>query len=676
MKRWFILLFVITYTHSFSQTLPLPPRETQALNGTQIIAKLSPLSLTAREDTIFNEIKKGNVPNFLRTLVSVYDTIVVANVTYYVNYFVTPDYFALGCDSDYFLCPMTPLLAQKVADYMGFSLPTRKMSDVIWKNARVKMSPQTIPPSPQMTTIPVFATHDSMVWAQRQTFLPQHPLGELVAGDKKDVILSNHIYGNPAPGRVVIYGWHYQNGTPIQPLYYGHEETYADYSHGIRMIQNELLVNGCTKTMQEILTSTTLNSLLSDEGAITVPRYPVNFPTISSPNAWGVFSNGINQIVIKTNIDTSIWGYLISMSTDGKCFTLPQRHQGNNVLYSGLNNNSIYYFKIAAIGKDGGVSPYSEVLAANVGNPSPEYIIINSFERNTGVNTFDYVIQHGNSLHHLGRAFHSMTNDAWQQNLIDVNIFDAVDFILGEESSINETFSTTEQQLFTQIQIPYFVSGSEIGWDLDHLGNSSDKDFYNQYLYANYLEDAPDNQASTYYNGIINIPSVVNLLFSFDNGTHGTYNVRYPDVISAINPAADIGYFSDFPSKSLGNYIMHKMVYLTVPFECVYPDITRDSLMYWIDYILLGNTSISDTDISHELIIYPNPANNYVYVKSSNNQMIETIEVLSIDGRLIKLVCVHNSTSKIELNELNEGIYLLKIKVYEKSIVVRLNVVK
>ncbi|HOU97718.1 MAG TPA: T9SS type A sorting domain-containing protein [Bacteroidales bacterium] len=674
MKVWFTLFILFLSFFSFSQTLPLPPRNPLALNGTQIISKLIPLSLTAREDTIFSEIKKGNVPDFLRNLVPVYDTVIISGTTYYVNYFATPDYFALGCDSDYFLCPMTPLLAQKIADYMGFSLPTRKMSDKIWKNATVKMAPQTIPPSSQMTTVPVFANHDSMVWSQRQTFLPQHTLGELVAGDKKDVIISNHIYGNPAPGRVVIYGWHYQNGTPIQPLYYGHEETYADYSHGIRFVQNELLVNGCMKTVQEILTSSTLNSLLSDEGAITVPRYPVTANEISTPNAWGIFSNGINQIVLRVKYDSTIWGYNVALSNDGKCFSMPQQRQGNNILFSVSTSDSIYYFKIAAISNNGGVSSYSEVLSANIGNSSPEYIIVNGFDRNTGTNTYDYVIQHGKALHHIGRAFHSITNEAWQIQLVNINDFDAVDFILGEESSVNETFSTTEQQLFTQLQVPYFVSGSEIGWDLDHLGSTSDQNFYHQYLYANYVEDAPNNQASTYYNGIINIPSVVNLPFTYDNGTHGTYNVRYPDVVSAISPAADLGYYTAFPAKSLGTYIMHKMVYMAVPFECVYPASSRDSLMHWIDYILLGNTSADVADINQNIVVYPNPASDMVWIKNTVNETIENVEILSVDGKLIKSLPVNNSISKIDINDLNTGIYLLKINQKDNSKVIRLSV--
>ncbi|NSW45189.1 MAG: T9SS type A sorting domain-containing protein [Bacteroidales bacterium] len=678
MRKWFTFIVVFSSIYSFSQTLPLPARNPQALNGSQIVAKLTPLSLTAREDTIFNEIKNGNIPDFLRTLVPVYDTVMVSGTTYYVTYFVTPDYMALGCDSDYFLCPMTPLLAQKIADYMGFSLPTRKMSDIIWKNATVKMSPQTIPPSSQMTTVPVFAKHDSMVWAQRQTFFPQHPLGELVAGDKKDVIISNHIYGNPAPGRVVIYGWHYQNGTPIQPLYYGHEETYADYSHGIRLIQNELLVNGCMKTVQEILTSSTLNSLLSDEGSIATPRYPVTPPNIATPTAWGVFSNGINQIVLKVKYDSTVWGYNVALSNDGKCFSIPQHRQGNNILFSVPTSDSLYYFKIAAISNNGGVSPYSEVLSANIGNSSPEYIIVNGFDRNTGANTYDYVIQHGTALHRIGRTFHSITNEAWQMQLVNINDYDAVDFILGEESSVNETFSNTEQQLFAQIQVPYFVSGSEIGWDLDHLGSSSDKDFYYQYLFANYVEDAPNNQASTYYNGIVSIPSLVNMPFTFDNGTHGTYNVRYPDVVSAISPAYNWGYYSAFPNKSLGTYIMHKMVYMAVPFECIYPASTRDSLMFWIDYILLGNTSNSYQYMEHNTILFPIPAYDNIIIKNNFFEIMH-IEIFNLLGeKVYSYMPFNNFNGEVLLNVSNlpSGIYLMKISNKDISIVKRFSISK
>jgi hypothetical protein len=124
-----------------------------------------------------------------------------------------------------------------------------------------------------MSTVPVFATHDSMVWTQRQPLLAAHPLGELVSGDKKDVVISNLIYSTP--NRVCIYGWIQTNGAPIQPLTNVHADTYMDYSHGIRLVQDTCMLDGTTvTTIQNVLESSTLNPILSDEGTIAQPWYP------------------------------------------------------------------------------------------------------------------------------------------------------------------------------------------------------------------------------------------------------------------------------------------------------------------------------------------------------------------------------------------------------------------
>ena len=125
-----------------------------------------------------------------------------------------------------------------------------------------------------MTTIPVMYDHHLMVWEQREPELEEHPLGTLTAGHKREVVISNRIYNQPPPGRVVIYGWHQLNGTPIQPLYSGHAETYADYSHGIRLVQDSITVNGEPALIRELLQHPDRHTLLSDEGQIPLPYYP------------------------------------------------------------------------------------------------------------------------------------------------------------------------------------------------------------------------------------------------------------------------------------------------------------------------------------------------------------------------------------------------------------------
>jgi len=268
------------------QTLPLPPRPVGAPSGTQFINLITPLALTEREHWIYAQVISGNVPDFLRVLVPIHVNAVIGGTAHTATFYAAPDYVAIGTDADYFLEPMTPLLAQRLCDRLGCTPPTRKMVNQIWTNAAVKLNPQPIPPSGAMITVPVFADHNTMVWTQRATFTSSFPLGALVSGDKKDVVISTLIYSNlhsGVPKPVVIYGWHYTSGDPIQPLYNGHEETYADYSHGLRLVQNAMTVDGAPNTVTNVLTSPILAALLSDEGPtesttsglIRVPRYTV-----------------------------------------------------------------------------------------------------------------------------------------------------------------------------------------------------------------------------------------------------------------------------------------------------------------------------------------------------------------------------------------------------------------
>lgn len=83
------------------------------------------------------------------------------------------------------------------------------------------------------------------------------------------------IHNDKGDLKVVIYGWHKPDGKAIQPLYNGHTTLHVDYSHGIRLVQNKVWLNGKRSTIQKILKSETLHTLLSDEGMIREPIYPL-----------------------------------------------------------------------------------------------------------------------------------------------------------------------------------------------------------------------------------------------------------------------------------------------------------------------------------------------------------------------------------------------------------------
>ncbi len=244
----------------------IPPRAKHALTGTAFVATVAELPREQREAAIRRELLTGNIPSFLRKLRTVTTTAADTNgVRHTIRFDVMPDYLAIGSDDDYVRMPMNPYTAQAFADAFGFVLPTRKLSNDIWAAADVKLEPK--PLTEQRESPLTFQQHHRIIEEQ----LNGTARGAFVAGHKKDVVVSNKL--SERANRVAIYGWHYQNGTPIQPLYAGHVDWYVDYSHGIRPIVRRMRVDGEVRRFEEIVNDPKLWYLVSDEGAIAAPRY-------------------------------------------------------------------------------------------------------------------------------------------------------------------------------------------------------------------------------------------------------------------------------------------------------------------------------------------------------------------------------------------------------------------
>lgn len=277
MKALLQIVLICLAGGACAQNLQLPGRDTNAPDGDAFAQKISELNLPDRESVIVREIFAGNVPAFLRNFCPVAVTNLSGGKTNTATFFAAPDYLAVGSDENYLLVPVSPNSAQSVADQLSCILPTRKMVDAIYAAAAVKLAPSPIPPSPAMTTVPVFALHNETIRTQRLAFLNLRPLGALVAGHKKDVVMSARLAA--ITNKVAIYGWHQTNGVPIQPLYLGHTISWVDYSQCIRLVSQTVLVNGEKKTVAEVLADPKLCGLISDEGIITNARYPTNPPT-------------------------------------------------------------------------------------------------------------------------------------------------------------------------------------------------------------------------------------------------------------------------------------------------------------------------------------------------------------------------------------------------------------
>ena len=221
-----------------------------------------------RDSFALKEILSGNTPDFLKKFVPVTASIrdSVNNRIVKATYYVSPDYLSIGSNDDWARVPMTPMSGQQIADAVHCFLPTRKMTDDIYKAAKIKLEP-----------VPMYAFRDSTVtmWHHHLIIEGQRKAGKgLIAGIKKDVVISGKISRDTRPNREAIYGWHKLDGQPIQPLYTGHINWWVDYSHGIRLVYQKIKVNGKWMNYEEVLKDPVLKKLLCDEDFCDYYRYP------------------------------------------------------------------------------------------------------------------------------------------------------------------------------------------------------------------------------------------------------------------------------------------------------------------------------------------------------------------------------------------------------------------
>lgn len=267
-------------------TKRIPKRSRHALTGSQFADLASSMDEQQREQFILEQLLKGNLPDFLRRLKPVdlqhrLDNGKLVNATI----FVTPDYLAIGSRSDFIRIPMNYHTAGKVALHFGFILPTRKMVDAIYEQSDYHFTPQPMTPGPRMRSTAYYQQHNRKIAQQR---LQKHiPLGELVSGHKKDVVITKRLIRMPS--RIAIYGWHRPDGSPIQPLSTVHGAGYADYSHGIRLVSDVVLIEGKIRSVYDLLQDPQLAYVLTDEGPMPqlqkilgIPAWPAGLNLASA----------------------------------------------------------------------------------------------------------------------------------------------------------------------------------------------------------------------------------------------------------------------------------------------------------------------------------------------------------------------------------------------------------
>ncbi|MHC5080093.1 MAG: N-acetylmuramoyl-L-alanine amidase, partial [Planctomycetota bacterium] len=288
-------------------------------------------------------------------------------------------------------------------------------------------------------------------------------------------------------------------------------------------------------------------------------------------------------------------GYVVYTSKDGTAFGNGRPVTGTTSVEIGrLEPGRVYYFRVASQ-NGGGESLPSEVLCARAraGGP-PSLLLVNGFDRldrhvtrRRRENTFDYVRQHAGAVKSCGDlAFDSASNEAVEAGDVLLDSYGAVLWILGEESTRDETFSDAEQPRVASYLAQggaILVTGAEIAWDLGNRGAASDQAFLTGTLKVAYLLDRPGA-------GIRRVHPVSGTLFDgmapidFDDGTQGTYNVDWPDVFQAQGGAVACLHYDGGAGHVAGvvwdgGSMGGKLVVLGFPFETVVGDGIRSALM-------------------------------------------------------------------------------------------------
>lgn len=245
-------------------------RSRYRMGGKEFIKSVDNLPFVLREKRIVEEILSGNVPDSLKFFQKIVfetgqvDSVEVLKKKHTVEIMALSDYLSIGTNFDFIRMPMGPLAAQEIADSLFCTLPTAYLVDKIAMASVGGIDPFPFRPVKDRNIWPVvFEDSNNAINALYKA--SGYHFGELISGLKKDVILTYKIMDPARRNHVTIYGWHYPDGSHIQPSNNIHVNFYVDYSHGIRLLARCCKIDGKEYDIKSVLEDPKLYRILSDE---------------------------------------------------------------------------------------------------------------------------------------------------------------------------------------------------------------------------------------------------------------------------------------------------------------------------------------------------------------------------------------------------------------------------
>lgn len=304
----------------------------------------------------------------------------------------------------------------------------------------------------------------------------------------------------------------------------------------------------------------------------------------------GHFGHGATQFVVQT-------------STDGRAFSEGTVVDDTSHQLQMPASNQPVFARVRALNA-GGVSAPSAVVGASAGcDVGADVLWVDGFTRlqasqlpvddlspwslgkvqrlrQEQVNRFDYAAEHVADLAAAGRAVASVQRAAFVSQGVPPTARLVV-WAAGEQSTHDGVMSAAERKVLSDwLQLggdrAVILNGSEVTWALDKKGDKASADWLTTWFGARYGDDdagvyslAPASGSPLSWSG-----------GDFDDGSHGTYDVDWPDVLELHGATALLDYSG---GKGVAGSLFQvgdaRSVLLGVPLETVVPPAKREALV-------------------------------------------------------------------------------------------------
>ncbi len=232
-------------------------------------------------------------------------------------------------------------------------------------------------------------------------------------------------------------------------------------------------------------------------------------------------SDGADGYILWTSSDGIAW------SRDAARFVEITSHRAD-----GLDDldGDVLFARVSAWSESNGESAPSDIYMVTSSSTRSRVLLVDGNDRYQA----DPAIENSAGLGHdfstryvawAGFGLDTAANEHVSNGAVELANYDAVIWMLGEESTEHETLDATEQAILVDYLSAggqLLISGAEIGWDLVSEGSAADAMFFNLILGSDYISDDAGSYAAT----------GTEMAERVDFYNPGLLDVAFPDVIA------------------------------------------------------------------------------------------------------------------------------------------------